>query len=95
MKNYYYLNTTKMVEISMKLDGSEIKMFLAIIYCLNESISGWFVNNRANRSRIAQTGFDKTPERFSAILGSLTKKGVIKREANGIYSIPDELFIDS
>ena len=35
MQDYCYLNTTKMVELSEKMEGSEIKMLFAIIYCLN------------------------------------------------------------
>ena len=93
MRDYCYLNTTKMVELSEKLEGSEIKMLFAIIYCLNDSDSGWFVNNAENRAKIAQAGFSKTPERISAILGAMVKKEVLKREANGVYSLPEELFI--
>lgn len=93
MKDYCYLNTSKMVELSRVLEGSEIKMLFAIIYCLNESNSKWFVNNKISRSMIASIGFDKTPERIGILLGSLVKKGVIKREVNGIYSISEDLFI--
>ena len=93
MKDYCYLNTTKMVELSNVLEGSEIKMLFAIIYCLNENGSKWFVNTKTNRAMIASIGFDKTPERISALLGLLVKKGVLKREANGVYSIPEDLFI--
>lgn len=74
MKDYCYLNTAKMVELSEKLEGSEIKMLFAIIYCLNESDSDWFINNVENRAKIAHADFSKTPERFSAILSAMTKK---------------------
>ena len=93
MKDCCYLNTSKMVELSNILEGSEIKMLFAIIYCLNENGSKWFANNKINRAMIASIGFDKTPERISALLGLLVKKGVLKREANGVYSIPEDLFI--
>ena len=91
--DYCYLNINKMVELSNKLEGSEIKMVFAIIHCLNNSESDLFINNAENRNRIAELGFSKTPERFSTILGSLTKKGVLKRELNGVYSISEDLFI--
>ena len=91
-QDYCYLNIDKMVELSNKLEGSEIKMVFAIIHCLNNSESDLFINNAETRNRIAEMGFSKTPERFSAILGSLVKKGVIKREINGVYSLPDNLF---
>lgn len=92
-QDYCYLNIDKMVELSNKLEGSEIKMIFAIIRCLNDSENNLFINNAENRSRIAKLGFSKTPERFSSILGSLTKKGVLKRELNGVYSISENLYI--
>jgi hypothetical protein len=92
-QDYCYLNIDKMVELSNKLDGSEIKMIFAIIHCLNNSESNLFINNAENRNRIAKLGLYKTPERFSSILGSLTKKGVLKRELNGVYSISENLYI--
>ena len=92
-QDYCYLNIDKMVELSNKLEGSEIKMVFAIIHCLNNSESDLFINNAENRNRIAELGFSKTPERFSAILGSLVKKGVIRREINGVYSISEDLYI--
>ena len=91
--DYCYLNTDKMLELSKNLDGSEIKMMLAIIYVLNNTEDYWFVNNASTREMLASIGFAKSPERFSAILGSLVKKGVIKREANSVYSISRELYI--
>lgn len=93
MKDYFYLNPSKMIEFSKILGNSEIKMMLGIMYCLSITGEKWFVNNAENRSRIASTGFDKTPERISTLLGSIAKKGVLKREANGVYSIPEGLFI--
>ena len=92
-QDYCYLNIDKMVELSNKLEGSEIKMLFAIIHCLNNSESDLFINNAENRNRIAELGFSKTPERFSTILGSLTRKGVIKRKLNGVYSISEDLYI--
>lgn len=92
-QDYCYLNIDRMVELSNKLEGSEIKMLFAIIHCLNNSESDLFINNAENRNRIAELGFSKTPERFSAILGSLVKKGVLKRELNGVYSILEDLYI--
>ena len=92
-QDYCYLNIDKMVELSNKLEGCEIKMVFAIIHCLNNSESDLFINNTETRNRIAELGFSKTPERFSAILGSLTKKGVLRRELNGVYSILEDLYI--
>lgn len=93
MKDYFYLNPSKMAELSRVLVGSEIKMLLGIIYCLSYTGDKWFINNAKNRAVIAQIGFDKTPERISALLGSMVKKCVIKRTINGVYSLPEDLFI--
>jgi len=92
-QDYCYLNIDKMVELSNKLEGSEIKMVFAIIHYLNNSESNLFINNAETRNRIAELGFSKTPERFSTILGSLNKKGILKRELNGVYSISEDLYI--
>lgn len=91
--DYCYLNTDKMLELSKNLDGSEIKMMLAIIYVLNNTDGYWFVNNADTREMLAGIGFAKSPERFSAILGSLVKKGIIERKSNSVYNIPRELYI--
>lgn len=95
MKEYCLLNMSKMLELSNRLDGSEVKMLFAIIYCLINNSSNLFVNNASNRDIIANLGFKKTSARFSSLLGSLVKKGILKREANGVYSLLEELAICS
>lgn len=92
MKDYFYLNPSKMVELSVKLEGAEIKMLYAMMYCMSCNNSTLFINNAENRKLMQETGFSKTPERISALLGSLTKKAAIKREVNGVYSLSDDLF---
>lgn len=94
MKDYFYLNPSKMIEVSRELNGSEIKMLYAIMYCLSSGRNQWFVNNASNRKLMAEIGFDKTPERISSLLGSLAKKGILKREASGVYSLLKGLFIN-
>lgn len=92
MKDYFYLNPSKMVELSVKLEGAEIKMLYAMMYCMSCNNSTLFINNAENRKLMQEIGFSKTPERISALLGGLTKKAVIKREVNGVYSLSDDLF---
>ena len=94
MKEYFYLNPSKMGKLTRQLTGSELKMLYAIMYCLSVSGEKWFVNNEQNRAKIAEVGFAKAPEWISTILSKLTKKGVLKREANGVFSIDKELFIN-
>ena len=93
MEDYFYLNPSKMMEVIKKLGGSEIKMLYAMFYCMSCDDRDVFINNAENRKRIAEElDFDKTPERISSILSSLVKKGVIKKEMNGVYTVPDDLF---
>lgn len=92
MKDYFYLNAEEMVRISRTLKGAEIKMLYAMMYCMSKQETKLFINNVESRKLMKDLGFDKTPERISALLGALVKKGVIKREINGVYSLPDSLF---
>ena len=94
MKDYFYLNPSKMLELTKKLQGAEIKLIYGIMYCLSSSGNQLFINNAANRKTIAEMGFEKTPERISCLLGCLTKKGILKREANGVYRLVEGLFIN-
>jgi len=94
MSDYCYVNSSKMVDLCKSLDGSEIKMLFGIMYCINTNNSQWFINNQDNRKLLASIGFDKTPERISALLGSLTKKGALDRKANGVYAVQDGLILE-
>ena len=93
MKDWFYLNPSKMMELSKGLEGAEIKMLYAIMYCLASTGNQLFINNPANRKLMEESGFYKTPERISGLLGSLTKKGVLTREINGVYRLPEGLII--
>ena len=92
MKDYFYLNPSKMAELTRRLQGAEIKMLYAMMYCTSSNNSTLFINNAENRKLMKKMGFDKTPERISSLLGSLVKKGAIKREVNGVYSLSNDLF---
>ena len=94
MKDYFYVNPSKMIELCKTLSGSEIKMVYAIMYCLAGTGERLFANSEKNRSTMAKIGFSKTPERISTLLSSLVKKGVINREAYGLFSLPEDLFIN-
>lgn len=92
MKDYFYLNAEEMIRISKSLKGAELKMLYAIMYCMSCQGTKLFINNAENRKLMKRIEFEKTPERISALLGTLTRKGIIKREVNGVYSLPDSLF---
>ena len=93
MKDYFYLNSSKMIEVCMKLDGAEIKMLYAMMYCLSNTGDQWFINNEDNRKLMAEMDFARTPERICSLLSSMTKKGVLKKEIKGVYSLPENLMI--
>ena len=95
MKDYFYLNPSKMLELSRKLSGSETKMLYGIMYCLAVTGDEKFTNDADNRRRIAEIGFDRTRERFGFLLSSLVRKEVLRRESQGVYSLPEGLFIDA
>ena len=95
MKDYFYLNPSMMMDLTLKfkLKGAEIKLLLAIMYCLAETNSTIFINNKENREKMKEIEFNKAPEWISSLLSSLTKKGVLKREANAVYRLPNNLFL--
>ena len=93
MKEYYYLNSSKMLVLAKRLQGAEVKMLFAMMYCMSSAHSMLFINNKENRERMKDIDFAKSPERISLLLSSLTKKGIIKREFNGVYRLPEDLFL--
>lgn len=95
MKDYFYLNPSKMIELMKVMDGSELKLLYGIMYCLSTTGNEWFINNAESRRLLSEIELNKTPERISGLLGSMSKKGVLKRISNGVYSIPDGLFINA
>lgn len=93
MKSYGFINAEKLPEISMKLQGSEIKMLLLILSYLSANSKQFLINNEEWRNFMASMEFDVTPERTSALLSSLTKKGILKREVKGVYSVIGDLYL--
>lgn len=93
MKSYFYLNPSKMLELSKELTGGEIKMLLAIMYCIAGSETTLFFNNKENRAKMEDIDFKRSPERICSLLSSLVSHGAIKREANAVYSLPKDLFL--
>ena len=94
MKDYFYLNPSKMMELSKKMDGSEIKVLLLIMANMSDTHNSVFINCKESREMFASMGYAKTPERISSVLSSMVKKGIIVRKGQGIFALPDMLFID-
>ena len=93
MEDYFYLNPSKMLELSRELTGSEMRVLLAMMYCMASSDTDIFINNRKNREKMEEVDFKRSPERICLILSSLVKKEILKREATGVYRLPENLFI--
>ena len=92
MKDYFYVNPSMMVEYCRELSGSEFKVLLGMMYCMSETNSSVFINCTESRQTLASLGYEKTPERISAVLSSLVKKGIIYRKAQGVFTLPENLF---
>lgn len=90
--DYFYLNPSVMMGLQKRMGRSEVNVLLLMMCYMSEKSSNVFINCKESREMFGLYGFSKTPERISAILSSMAKKGVLKREASGIYTLPDGLF---
>lgn len=86
MEKLVTLNLFKVIQCVSELSGAEIRMLLGVLYCIDDTAKLFF-NNIYNRSVLEEMGFGVSPERISGLLGSLVKKGVLEKKANGVYSI--------
>lgn len=87
------INASKMHKFFNKLTTVEFKMLLMILYYLSSNNKKVLVHNAEFRGFLTSVEFTKTPERISTILSSMTKKEVLVREAQGVYSVPGNLFL--
>lgn len=93
MESYGFINAEKLPMIASKLHGSELKLLLFIFSYLSSNRKQYLANNEEWRDYTASMGYAVTPERMSAVLSSLVKKGILKRELKGIFSIEEDLYI--
>lgn len=77
----------------LKLPTAELKMFFIILNYLSSKGKKVFIHNAEFREYLASMGFSKTSERISTILSSMTKKGVLVREGQGVYFVPRNIFL--
>ena len=73
----------------LRLSTAELKMFFAVLNYLNTQGKKVLVHNVGFRDFLASIGFSKTPERISTILSSMVKRGVLIKEAQGVYSLSE------
>lgn len=95
MTDYAYINAHRLPDVMLKrkLTGSEMKMMFAILFYLSSNSSKYFFNNLETREYLASVGLNLTRERICGILSGLVKKGVIKREAQSVYSVDNSLYL--
>lgn len=93
MKDYALINAGKLPEYFNTLSNTEFKMLLFVLFYLSSNDKTVYFNNAETRRFLAEMGFKKTPERITTILGSMVKKGVLKREAQGAYLVLGNLFL--
>lgn len=93
MESYGFINAEKLPSIIKDLKGSELKMLLLILCYLSSSRKQYLVNNEDWRKYMSSMNYNVTPERTSMVLSSLVKKGILKREVKGVFSILGDLYI--
>lgn len=92
MDNYGLINAVELPVAASKLQGSEIKMLLLVLYYLSASNKPYLINDKKWREFMVSMKYAITPERTSMLLSSLTKKGLLKRETKGVYSVIGNLY---
>lgn len=93
MTDYAYLNAHRLPEVMLKLTGSEIKMMLAILFYLSSESKSFFANSPETREYLTTLDINLSRERICSILSNLVKKGVLKREVQGVYSVDQKLYL--
>lgn len=93
MKDFALINAGRLPEYFNTLSNTEFKMLLFILFYLSSNDKTVYFNNVETREFLAEMGFKKTPERITTILGSMVRKKVLKREAQGAYSVIGNLFL--
>lgn len=95
MNEFALINTSKMKSLFKELSTVEFKMLSMILFYLSSNNKKLFIHNANFRDFLSSVNFSKTPERISTILSSLTKKGILIKEAVGIYSVPEGMCLSS
>lgn len=93
MESNGFLNAEELPKICKDLQGAEIKMLLLIICYLSSTDKQYLANNEEWRSFMESMDYKLTPERTSTVLSALVKKGILKREVKGVFSIIGNLYV--
>lgn len=95
MNEFALINISKMKNLFNELSTVEFKMLLMILFYLSSNNKELLIHNADFRDFLSSVNFSKTPERISTILSSMTKKGVLVKEAMGVYSVPEGICFPS
>lgn len=95
MNEFALINASKMKNLFNELSTVEFKMLLMILFYLSSNNKELLIHNADFRDFLSSVNFSKTPERISTILSSMTKKGILVKEAMGVYSVPEGICLPS
>lgn len=93
MKDHAYLNVGRLPRVIMQLTGVEGKFLLCILSYMSSNNLALYINDANSRAFIGEVYQKLTKERICVILSSLAKKGIIKREGQGVYSVDSDLYL--
>lgn len=93
MEEFGLINASKLGKFFNKLTTVEFKMLLMVLFYLSSNNRELLLHNSEFRGFLDSVGFSKTPIRISTILSSMVKKGVLVREGQGVFSVPENLFL--
>lgn len=93
MKDFALINASQMHRVFNELSTVEFKMLLMIVFYLSSNNKELLVHNAEFREFLSSVGFAKTSIRISTILSSMVKKEVLVREGQGVFSVPENLFL--
>lgn len=92
MNGFSCLNLLELKRLFKKLTPIEFDFLVFMLSYLSCKSKSLYINNEETREYLASIGYNKTAVRISTVLSSLTKKGVLKREAQGVFSIIGDLY---
>lgn len=93
MEDFAFINVSQMHKLFNELTTVEFKMLLMIVFYLSSNNKELLIHNAEFREFLTSVGFAKTSIRISTILSSMVKKGVLVREGQGVFSVPENLFL--
>jgi hypothetical protein len=95
MEEISFINSEKLPQMALKLQGSELKLLLLVLFYLSSNNKHSVHNDEKWREYMSTFNFDLTPEATCSLFSRLTKKTILKRISRGEYTIDDSLYLPS